>query len=151
MFKKFSLLALLALSFLAASANSATLKDYGLEKYQGQVVYVDFWASWCGPCRQSFPWMNDMYSKYKNQGFIVVGINVDEEKKNAEKFLEAHPASFPVMYDPKGKLAEAFQVPGMPTSYLFDTSGKLVHTTKGFKNSKSKEYEDHIKKLILGR
>ena len=84
------------------------LLEQALLEHQGKVVYIDFWASWCVPCRKSFPWMNAIQEKYKQQGFTVVSINLDANKALAEKFLLEMPASFPVIYDPKGKIAKHF-------------------------------------------
>ncbi|WP_448248763.1 TlpA disulfide reductase family protein [Thalassotalea agariperforans] len=119
-----------------------------LKTYQGQVVYIDFWASWCIPCRQTFPWMNAMLSKYKAQGFKVITINLDSDKQNADDFLQQYPAQFEVVYDPKGKLAQKFNLKGMPSSYLVDRKGNVVSSHTGFSDEKSKAYEQEIIDLL---
>ena len=129
-------------------ANSTEQLEKKLTELQGQVVYLDFWASWCGPCRKSFPWMNEMQTKYKAQGFTIVSVNVDSEKELADKFLSNNPANFTVIYDPKGKIARQFKLKGMPSSYLINKEGKIVSAHVGFVEKKKPIYEQAIKQLI---
>jgi cytochrome c biogenesis protein CcmG, thiol:disulfide interchange protein DsbE len=119
-----------------------------LDKLRGQVVYVDFWASWCGPCRRSFPWMNDMQQKYGGKGLAIVAINVDKKRADADKFLAMIPSSFPVVYDEAGTSPAAFGVKGMPSSYLIDARGNIVLIERGFLDEHRAELEDRIKALI---
>jgi thiol-disulfide isomerase/thioredoxin len=119
-----------------------------LEKYRNQVVYVDFWASWCVPCRYAFPWMNEMQERYGDKGLKVIGINVDADKAMAEKFLEHFPAGFDIAYDPEGEIADLYSLKVMPTSYLIDRDGNLVHAHKGFKTSDGNRMENMIRKLL---
>lgn len=113
----------------------------------GDLIYVDFWASWCVPCRKSFPWMNEMHEKY--QGDIhIVAVNVDTDRALADTFLKKVPAQFPIIYDPAGKLAEAFQVMGMPSSYMLDSKGQIISSHKGFFKSKTDTYEAALTDLI---
>lgn len=119
-----------------------------LKQYRGKVVYLDFWASWCVPCRKSFPWMNEMQAKYKSQGLVVLGVNLDEEKQAAKKFLEHVPAKFTIAYDPEGETPGKYQVEVMPTSYLINRSGDVVYVHKGFKKSKVAEMENKISELL---
>ncbi|MCB0348764.1 MAG: TlpA family protein disulfide reductase, partial [Bdellovibrionales bacterium] len=113
-----------------------------------KVVYLDFWASWCAPCKLSFPWMEKMQTKYKDKGFVVVTINLDSEKKDAATFLKPFKVNFVVEYDPEGKLAEAYSVEAMPTSVVFDRNGKKVSTHLGFDTVKAEKYEKEIKSLL---
>ena len=147
--------ALVAVSTTAASADQApdfTLAgqkgSVSLKDYRGKVVYVDFWASWCTPCRKSFPWMNDMQKRYKSKGLQVIGINLDQERDLAEKFLSANPAQFVVAFDPDGKSAEAYNVKGMPSSYIIDRQGNIVKTHIGFRESEVKEMELELAKAL---
>ena len=119
-----------------------------LQKYRNQVVFVDFWASWCVPCKYSFPWMNEMQERYGEDGFKVIGINVDKDKAMAQKFLEHVPASFDIAYDPEGEVADLYSLKVMPSSYLIDRDGNLVHAHKGFKTSDGSRMEDMIRKLL---
>jgi len=136
----------------ATEENSATsLKSFQnlISSHKGKVIYLDFWASWCGPCRKSFPWLNDMQQKYQQQGLVVISVNVDNQKSLAEEFLNDTPANFTVFYDPKGKVARKFKLKGMPSSYLIDRLGEIVETHVGFTKSKSAHYEKKITDLLL--
>lgn len=104
-----------------------------LAQYRGQVVYVDFWASWCGPCRQSFPFMNQLQSDFGSQGLTVVALNLDEEAGDAQTFLASHPASFKVAGGANQDCAAAFHVEAMPSSYLVDRAGKVRYIHHGFR------------------
>jgi cytochrome c biogenesis protein CcmG/thiol:disulfide interchange protein DsbE len=121
------------------AAQSVRLADM-----KGRVVYVDFWASWCAPCKQSFPWMNDMQAKYGPKGLTIVGINVDKKREDAEKFLAGTPAKFSVAYDTAGKVATAYQPKGMPTSYLIDANGVVRAVHVGFRDSDRDKLEAEL-------
>ncbi|MBN1379393.1 MAG: TlpA family protein disulfide reductase [Gammaproteobacteria bacterium] len=151
------LLALLMLCPLLVNAAQApkfklpTLKStVDLSSYTGKVVYVDFWASWCDPCRKSFPWMSELQGKYKDN-LKVIAINLDQERGQAIKFLNHHRPGFTVAFDPQGKIAEAYKVPGMPTSYLIDQSGRIVFRQIGFRNSEKQLIENRIQSLLSNR
>lgn len=119
-----------------------------LSQLQGQVVYVDFWASWCGPCRKSFPWMNDLHSRYEKQGLRIVAINLDTDRSLSARFLEKYPARFIIAYDPQGDVAEAYHVSGMPSSYLIDRQGRIHATHLGFRESDREGLEMEIRALL---
>jgi thiol-disulfide isomerase/thioredoxin len=119
-----------------------------LDPLRGRVVYVDFWASWCAPCRRSFPWMNAMQARYGNEGLTIVGINVDKRREDAERFLSDTPASFTIAYDAQGKTPAAYDVKGMPSSYLIDRSGKIVAIEEGFHDERKDELETRIRALL---
>jgi cytochrome c biogenesis protein CcmG/thiol:disulfide interchange protein DsbE len=119
-----------------------------LDQLRGKVVYVDFWASWCGPCRRSFPWMNEMQQKYGPRGFAVVAINVDKKRSDAERFLVQHPANFTVVYDEAGSTPTAYGVKGMPSSYLIDARGNVTFVERGFLDENKAELESRIAALI---
>jgi cytochrome c biogenesis protein CcmG, thiol:disulfide interchange protein DsbE len=112
------------------------------------IVLVDFWASWCGPCKRSFPWMNEMTRKYGAKGLTIVAINVDKKREDAEKFLKLAPAEFTVVYDPAGKAPAAWQVKAMPSSYLVDATGKVVLVENGFKDERKGEVEERIRAAL---
>jgi thiol-disulfide isomerase/thioredoxin len=99
---------------------------------QARLTYVDFWASWCGPCRQSFPWMNEMQAKFAASGLRIVAVNVDAKREDAQRFLERHAAKFSVVFDREGAFAKAVDVKTMPTSMLVDARGKVLHLHQGF-------------------
>lgn len=106
-----------------------------LSQYRGKVVYLDFWASWCGPCKKSLPLLDDLRKKYKKNGFEVLAINLDEEKGEALSFLKKFPVSYPTLSDHKGILPDKYQIQGMPTSFLIDRKGRIAMIHTGFKSS----------------
>jgi thiol-disulfide isomerase/thioredoxin len=122
--------------------------DTLIAKHIGEVIYVDFWASWCGPCRKSFPWMNEMQSRFQSKGFTVISINVDTEKKLAKTFLIRNPANFAVVYDPKGELARFFKIQGMPSSLIINKEGEIKYAHSGFFTEKTSQYEQDIQQLL---
>jgi cytochrome c biogenesis protein CcmG, thiol:disulfide interchange protein DsbE len=107
-------------------------KKISLADYKGKVVYVDFWASWCGPCQRSFPVLDKIRTKYKNQGFEVLAINMDEKVEDANGFLDKYPVSFPIAHDPVGKVGDLYQLKGMPSGYIVDRSGVVNYVVVGF-------------------
>lgn len=104
-----------------------------LAKYQGKLVYVDFWASWCGPCRQSFPWMNRMQSQFGSKGLRVVAVNLDSQPADAQRFLQQWPAQFTLAFDPTAEAARRFGIKAMPSSVLLGADGKVIATHAGFR------------------
>jgi len=128
--------------------SSKVTLERALTKHKGEVIYLDFWASWCGPCRKSFPWMNDIEAEYKQQGFSVISINLDANKALATKFLNEMPASFTVIYDPKGKIAKHFKIQGMPSSLLIGRDGKIKSRHTGFFTNKVSLYQKEIEELL---
>ncbi len=119
-----------------------------LEQHLGSVVYIDFWASWCGPCRKSFPWMNKIQKKYKSQGLTVIAINLDESKEAALAFLKSMDIDLTIAFDPEGKTAQAFNVVAMPSSYVISRDGKIVHKHMGFRSKDKHEMESTIQQLL---
>lgn len=115
-----------------------------LSELKGKAVYLDFWASWCGPCKQSFPWMNEMQAKYGAKGLQVLAVNLDQKPEDAAGFLQQTKADFLVAMDPAGQSAQKYNVKGMPSSLLIGRDGKvtLVHT--GFNAASKVELERAI-------
>jgi thiol-disulfide isomerase/thioredoxin len=116
-----------------------------LSDFKGKTVYLDFWASWCGPCKQSFPWMNEMQTRYRGKGLRVVGINVDQKTDDAKNFLKSNPAGFDVAFDQAGKTPRTYAIKGMPTSVLIAPDGKIQMVHSGFHNEHRDELERQIK------
>jgi thiol-disulfide isomerase/thioredoxin len=122
-----------------------------LAKLRGSVVYVDFWASWCAPCKRSFPWMNALYDRHRGAGLVIVGVNVDKRRPDAERFLRDVPATFPIVFDAAGATPAAFDVKGMPSSYLVDRQGVVVAVEEGFHVERTEELEARIRALLAAR
>lgn len=125
-----------------------TTGKVSLSSLKGKVVYVDFWATWCAPCRKSFPWMNDMYSRYNNKGFEIIAINLDAQQEMVPEFLKKYPAKFTIALDPKGSVAEQYDVKAMPSSYLIDKQGNIVAKHFGFRSGDKDKLENEIKSLL---
>ena len=119
-----------------------------LDSLRGKVVLVDFWASWCGPCHHSFPWMAEMHKKYAEQGLVIVAINLDKTQEAAASFLAELPAPFTIAYDPSGKTATAYQVQGMPTTVLVSRDGRILTTHIGFEPAKAAAFETLIQEAL---
>lgn len=119
-----------------------------LSDYHGKLVYLDFWASWCGPCRLSFPWMQEMHEKYQRQGLAIIAINLDREAVLANQFLSRYAVDFDIGFDPSGKTPRDYGVKGMPYSVVIDQQGVIQATHIGFKPAKQPEYENLIRSLL---
>lgn len=122
-----------------------------LAALRGRVVYVDFWASWCAPCRRSFPWMNEIQQRYGDRGLTVVAINVDARREDAERFLRQYPASFAVAFDSTGATPAAYGVKAMPSSYLVDAQGRIAAIEHGFLDARRATVEATIRALVDAR
>ncbi len=110
-------------------------QSLSLSDYRGQVVYLDFWASWCGPCRRSFPVLEQLYQDFADQGFVVLAVNVDEEPELADDFLERYPVSYPLLLDPEGNTPALYRIKGMHTAFRIDREGVVRHVHEGFRKS----------------
>ena len=124
------------------------LSKFDITEYQNKVVYLDFWASWCLPCQQSFPWLNAMQAKYRDKGLVIIAVTLDRDVKKAQQFIKRFPASFLLFSDPKGLLAQKYKITAMPSSYLFSAEGALVDKHLGFKQDDVSNYEASIVKLL---
>lgn len=128
----------------AAPAPDFEFEDTTLSELSKQkLVYLDFWASWCGPCRFSFPFMNELEAELGPKGFKVIAVNVDVEPDDAIPFLKKYPADFAIHYDPDGAIAQAYKVPGMPTSYLI-RDGQILATHVGFRSKQGPKIKAEI-------
>jgi len=122
--------------------------DVALQSFRGKTVLVDFWASWCGPCRQSFPWMNDLQKRYGDKGLAIVAVDLDKDREFANNFLAEVPAAFIVAFDPSGKTAESYKVKAMPTTFLVSPDRKLLVTHAGFDARHAAEFEAQIAEAL---
>jgi len=138
-------------AFLCSSASASDEPGIlDLSDAQGHVVVVDFWASWCVPCRRSIPWLNEMQEKYQDQGLIIIGVNEDTEEAEYVEFLKKFPAHFKMIRDAEGTLAREFDVVAMPTSYIIDRDGNVVTRHLGFKIRLMGDYEAVIRNVLSG-
>jgi len=135
-------------SLPSTNADTSASSPISLVALRGKVVYVDFWASWCGPCKQSFPWMNDMQTRYGSKGFQVVAINVDKKPSDAAGFLRATAPVFSIAYDPAGSTPQLFQVKAMPSSFLIGTDGRVIATHAGFRDADRSPLEQSIRQAL---
>jgi len=150
---KFYLVLICAYGLLGGAARFGAAADIEgfdgrVEAFRGRVVYLDFWASWCAPCRQSFPWMQAMHDAYAQQGLTIIAVNLDTNRADAEKFLQQYKPQFAVRYDAAGAVAERYKVSGMPTSVIIDRRGVMRFTHVGFRPVDRTEYENQLRELL---
>ena len=119
-----------------------------LESLKGKVIYLDFWASWCLPCKKSFPWMNQIKQSYADQGFEIVAVNLDKDRTLADAFLKEMKVNFQVAFDESGDTAAEYKLRGMPSSYLIGRDGKLYASHIGFREKDKQKMEQAIESLL---
>ena len=120
----------------------------GLDKLRGQVVMVNFWASWCEPCRKEFPLLDQIYRKYKGAGFTLIGVNVEPEAKDAEGFIAKTPVSFPIVFDKDSAVSKLYHVSGMPTTVLIDRKGVLRWVHRSYVPGDENEYLNQVRAML---
>ena len=142
---------------LAASTNapapdfvldSNTGKPVKLSGLKGQVVMINFWATWCGPCRQEMPLHDSIYKQYKDKNFTLLGVNVEPDPKAANDWLKKTPVSFPVLYDVKSDVSNLYKVAGMPSTVFVDRKGNVRVIHRGYKPGDENEYMNNIRMLM---
>ena len=133
-------------AFAAPSLGGEGMVELG--KYRGKVVYLDFWASWCGPCLVAIPEIERMRSEFPEDQFQIIAINLDQAEKKALRFLEKNPIGYPSASDPKGRLPEKFGVDTMPTSYLIDRDGVIRYVHRGFSRGDGSRLREEIRALL---
>ena len=156
--KTLALLALLQIGIVNASnisgaAPNITLKSNSgknlkLSEYRGQVVLLNFWATWCAPCRQEMPLLDKIQKRYHSLGFTILGVNVEENSAAAKKMLRHTPVSFPILFDTQNTASKAYNVSAMPSTVLIDKDGKMRYLHKGYQSGDEKTYVKWIKKLL---
>ena len=122
-----------------------------LAQYKGQVVMLNFWASWCVPCKQEMPLLETLQKTYGKRGFTLIGVNVEPDSKAANAVLEKIPVSFPVVYDTESKVSKAYDVSGMPSSVFIDRKGQVRMLHRGYKPGDENEYMNEIRALVMER
>ncbi|GAB4358404.1 MAG: TlpA disulfide reductase family protein [Gammaproteobacteria bacterium] len=119
-----------------------------LSELRGQVVMINFWATWCGPCRQEMPLLESLYKRYRKLGFTLLGVNVEENSRPAERFLKDVPVSFPILYDNRNEVSKLYQVSGMPSTVIIDRDGKVRFAHTGYVPGDESKYSRMVRKLI---
>jgi peroxiredoxin len=127
---------------------SVTGKNLKLSEMTGNVVLINFWASWCGPCREEMPLLNALHNKYAPLGFSVLGVNVEENGDAAKGFLKDFPVDFPVLLDSVNQVSKQYQVIAMPTTVVVDRDGKVRYLHQGYKAGDEAKYQKMVKALV---
>lgn len=136
-----------------AAAPDFTLKsqkgdNLKLSELRGKVILINFWASWCGPCRQEMPVLNELYQHYRSLDFTVLGVNVEQNSDNAESLLKEIPVSFPILFDNHNQVSKLYNVKGMPSTVIVDRDGNVRYTHIGYQAGTENEYQSKIRELI---
>jgi len=125
-----------------------TGETISLADLRGEVVMINFWATWCGPCRQEMPHLEALYQRYSPLGFTLLGVNVEDDPKGAEAWLAETPVSFPILFDSKNEVTKLYHVVAMPSTVLVDRSGNMLYIHHGYKPGYENEYQNQIRALI---
>ena len=127
---------------------SNTGKNVKLSELRGQVILLNFWASWCGPCRQEMPLLEKLHKRYKALGFTVLGVNVEEDPRKAKTLLKDISVSFPILFDTSNKVSKQYKVSAMPSTVMIDRDGNMRYLHKGYKPGDEAQYKKWVKKLV---
>jgi len=127
---------------------SSTGANMRLSEYRGDVVMINFWATWCGPCRQEMPLLDELYTRYQRVGFNLLGVNIDDDSRRAMKMIEELGVSFPVLFDARKEVSELYEVEAMPVTVLVDREGRVRHVHHGYKPGYEEKYLDQIRSLL---
>lgn len=148
----------LGTSLVTQAAQKVTAPDFTLKSisgenkrlsdYRGNIVLLNFWASWCVPCRAEMPVLDSIHKKYEPLGFVVLGVNVDQKSEKAIKYLKDTPVNFPVLYDPTGKVSKLYNVSAMPSTAIIDRDGNVRYIHPGYKDGDDDKYRAKIKELM---
>jgi peroxiredoxin len=131
--------------FTLKSASGSNIK---LSELRGQVVMINFWASWCGPCRQEMPLLEKMYQRYQPLGFTLLGVNVEPNTADAQKLLKDIPVSFPILFDTTSEVSKLYRVAAMPSTALVDRDGKVRYLHQGYVPGDEAKYEKQLRALL---
>ena len=154
-----AILVIFTVSSLAASSlegqlapdfvlKSATGENLRLSEYRGDVVLINFWATWCGPCRQEMPLLNDLYGRYQRVGFNLLGVNIDDDSRRAMKMVQELGVNFPVLFDESKEVSKLYEVEAMPVTVLVDREGRVRHVHHGYKPGYEEKYLTEIRSLL---
>jgi peroxiredoxin len=127
---------------------SSTGENLRLSEYRGDVVMINFWATWCGPCRQEMPLLDELYTRYERVGFSLLGVNIDDDSRRAMQMIEELGVSFPVLFDTRKEVSELYEVEAMPVTVLVDREGNVRYVHHGYKPGYEDKYLDQIRSLL---
>ncbi len=127
---------------------SASGENIKLSELRGQVVLINFWASWCGPCRQEMPLLDELYQRYEPLGFTMLGVNVEKDSNDALRLLEESPVTFPILFDQENAVSKMYDVNAMPSTVLVDRDGNVRYLHHGYKPGYEDEYQRQVRALI---
>ncbi len=127
---------------------SATGDNLRLSEYRGEVVMINFWATWCGPCRQEMPHLEDLYNRYQRVGFNLLGVNIDDDSRRAMQMVKELGVTFPVLFDEKKEVSKLYSVEAMPVTLLLDRSGTVRHVHLGYQPGFELKYLTEIRALL---
>lgn len=138
---------------MSATAPDFTLRSVGganlrLQEQRGQVVMVNFWATWCGPCRQEMPHLNRLYDKYRSSGFVLLGVNIDDDPRAAADLATKLGVRFPVLLDTDKKVSRVYDMSAMPATLLIDRDGRVRHIHRGYRDGVERTYEEQVRSLL---
>ena len=131
--------------FALKSANGENMR---LSEYRGDVVMINFWATWCGPCRQEMPLLDELYSRYQRVGFNLLGVNIDDDSRRAMQMVDELGVNFPVLFDARKEVSKLYAVEAMPVTVLVDREGNVRHVHHGYKPGYEEKYLDQIRSLL---
>ncbi len=135
----------LAPDFALKSSSGENLR---LSEYRGNVVMINFWATWCGPCRQEMPLLDELYVRYERVGFSLLGVNIDDDSRRAMQMIEELGVSFPVLFDARKEVSRLYEVEAMPVTVLVDRAGNVRYVHHGYKPGYEDKYLDQIRSLL---
>jgi peroxiredoxin len=127
---------------------SSTGENLRLSEFRGDVVMINFWATWCGPCRQEMPLLDELYARYERVGFNLLGVNIDDDSRRAMQMIEELGVHFPVLFDARKEVSKLYEVDAMPVTVLVDREGNVRHVHHGYKPGYEEKYLDQIRSLL---
>lgn len=127
---------------------TATGENLRLSEYRGDVVMINFWATWCGPCRQEMPLLDDLYNRYKRVGFNLLGVNIDDDSDKAMRMIRELGVTFPVLFDARKEVSKLYEVDAMPVTVLIDREGQIRFVHHGYKSGYEQKYLDQVRSLL---
>ena len=125
-----------------------TGKNLRLSEYRGEVVMINFWATWCGPCRQEMPVLNDLYQRYRSAGFILLGVNIDDRSESAIRMARRLAVRYPIVFDAEKVVSRLYDINAMPTTVMVDRDGKVRYLHRGYLPGSEKKYQEQLRGVL---